>query len=367
VSEQTNPADLLRQARDFYQGEIDDHTTYANLAAHSRDKEIGRLLQHIAGMEKGHARFWVKVLERRGAAVPAVRPRRWRQRVLRQLQRWIDPMLLVAALELGDSRAVMAYHRLWQGDTLEADERETLRRIILDELEHEAAFRQHSQRSGLGNVRDFVLGMNDGLVEILGTVTGLSAAYAGKPLLVAVSGLIVGIAGALSMAIGAFLSVRSQRQVNEGTRQHMAMLFSVAPERAVEEYRQQLADSGVPQEISREIADKVGENQASLSRLLLQEVNENEWRSGLFTGLAYLFGVLFPVLPYFLAETSFNALIGSVFCAGLALAGVGGFIALASAISLRTKVSEMLVTGLGAAGIAYLFGSLMQYLFGITA
>jgi len=208
--------------------------------------------------------------------------------------------------------------------------------------------------------------MNDGLVEILGAVTGLSAAYAGNPLLVAVSGLVVGIAGALSMGIGAFISVRSQRQVNQGTRQRMEVLFGVAPERAVDEFRDKLREAGLPEDISEEVASRVGTRRESLSKLLLEDVTENEWRSGLFTGAAYLFGVLFPVLPYFLADSALTALVGSVFFAGLALATVGGFIALVSGIDLRTKILEMVISGLGAAALAWLFGLLMQNVFGIS-
>jgi VIT1/CCC1 family predicted Fe2+/Mn2+ transporter len=357
--------DLIKTACAFYIGEENDWLTYSELARYSRDPDIARLLKRIAGMEKRHARFWRDVLARRNAAPPKLRPRRWRLFLLRQLQRWVDPVVLVGALELGETSAVEAYHHLWQSKRLDPDECETLQGIILDELEHESAFRRQTRASGFGNVRDFVLGMNDGLVEILGAVTGLSAAYAGKPLLVAVSGLIVGIAGAMSMGIGAYISVRSQRQVNQGTRQRMEVLFDVAPQRAVEEYREKLIDSGVPEEISQEVAARVGENRDSLTRLLLAEVTENEWRSGLFTGVAYLFGVLFPVLPYFIADSSQAALIGSVFFAGLALAVVGGFIALLSGIPLRTKIMEMVVSGLGAAGLAWLFGMLMQNLFGI--
>ena len=113
-------------------------------------------------------------------------------------------------LELGETGAYKRYHRFLQDAPLKGEEKARLRKIILDELEHEKTFRQESTGTWATHVRDFVLGMNDGLVEILGAVTGLSAVYVGRPLIVGVSGLIVGIAGALSMAIGAFVSVRSQ-------------------------------------------------------------------------------------------------------------------------------------------------------------
>ena len=58
-------------------------------------------------------------------------------------------------------------------------------------------------------------------------------------------------------------------------------------------------------------------------------------------------------------------MLGSITLAGLALALVGGMIALVSGISLRGKITEMVVSGFSAAGLAYLFGHLMQTLFGV--
>jgi len=89
----------------------------------------------------------------------------------------------------------------------------------MDEIEHEEIFSKSKQLLHVENLRDFILGMNDGLVEILGAVTGLSAAYVNNPFMVAISGLIVGVAGALSMGIGSFISVRSQREMNEGNKE----------------------------------------------------------------------------------------------------------------------------------------------------
>ena len=52
-----------------------------------------------------------------------------------------------------------------------------------------------------------MLGMNDGLVEVLSVSVGLAGVY-GNPFYVALGGLIVGIGGVLSMAIGVLISVR---------------------------------------------------------------------------------------------------------------------------------------------------------------
>lgn len=359
-----NP-ELCNRARDFYLAEMNDHLTYTALANRTGDKGLQRLLEHIAAMELDHAGFWKSLLQEAGEPVPEVRPRRLRLLFLELLMRLVNPLLVISALELGETAAYDAYHRVLESGGLPPEKQQRLRTIIVDELEHEAAFHRRKESGGFSNIRDFILGMNDGLVEILGAVTGLSAAYPGNPLVVGVSGLIVGVAGALSMGIGAFISVRSQRQVNEGLRHRMNILFSVAPEKARAEFRNRLDESGIPPEVSAEVAEKVGQNPSSLIRLLAGESDENEWRSALFTGGAYFIGVFFPVLPYFLSHHSATALVASVLFAGLALATVGALISVLSGINMRGKVMEMVASGFTAAGLAYLFGRLMQGLFGI--
>lgn len=356
---------IEKQALAFYRDEIIDHMTYLELANSEREPRLHSLLSRIAALELNHSNFWKKVLESRGAVPPRITNNRARMALLRLLQRFVNPALLVSALELGESNTLKRYFEYLTTCELTEKEKAALRGIIVDEMEHEQSFRDESRRLGLANVRDFVLGMNDGLVEILGAVAGLTAVYWYNPKIIAISGLIVGIAGALSMGIGAFISVRSQRQINEGAKERMEILFEVAPERAVAEYRTRLAESGVPQELAQEIATRVGSNRQALTQLLLPETEEHEVRSGLFTGIAYLFGIAFPVTPYFLASNALSALLGAVALAGLALALVGLFISLVSGVSLKRKIAEMLMAGFVAAAIAYLFGSLVQSLIGV--
>lgn len=356
---------IVELAQEFYRDELRDHATYTALASRERNPQLRETLDRIAGMELKHSGFWRRLLESRGVPAPSYAPGALRLRLVRFFQRFLNAAFLVSVLELGESSAFAKYLDCLRTAKLDERERAELRTIVLDEIEHEITFRDQSRRLGLGNVRDYVLGMIDGLVEILGAVTGLSAVYAGNPLVVGVSGLVVGVAGAMSMGIGAYISVRSQRQVNEGLRERMEILFDVAPQRAVSEYQERLAESGVPDETAQEIARRVGANREAIARLLLPEATENELRSGLYTGFAYLAGVAFPVLPYFFAGSALHALGFSVLLAGLALAAAAAIVSVLSGISLRRKVVEMLVAGFSAAGIAYLFGSAMHALTGI--
>ena len=245
---------------------------------------------------------------------------------------------------------------------MDEEEKRRLGNIILDEIEHERIFDKEKKILHAENIRDLVLGMNDGLVELLGAVTGLSAVYVNNPLLVGLSGLIVGVAGALSMGIGAYVSVRSQRQVNEGTRRRLSIVFALSKDRDKEEVRERLEEMGLSNEVADEAADYIVKN--GKPENIIPEEDINEGRAAIYTGLAYILGVFFPVVPYFVAPTSYIALPFSILLAGLMLAIVSTIISVMSGISIKRKVMEMIVLGLGAAALSYLFGSLINYLFG---
>lgn len=323
---------LTDLAKDFYVGEINDYRLYTELAGRVKDPELREELKRIANMEKGHAKFWREFLKRRGEEVPSER-RRFFQSFVFFLSKFINPLLLVSLLELGESSAYTQYYRFVKERSNELSEEEVkaLKAIILDELSHESAFRDRLESMGLSNVRDLVLGMNDGLVELLGVVAGLSAVYRSEPVVVGASAVVVGVAGAISMGVGAFVSVRSQRQVNEAMRERERILADIT-------------GKGIPKDFNS---------------------SENEIRSALFTGLSYLLGVVFPVSPYFLVEDSLTGLYFSLSLAVLVLALVGGFIALVSGISLKKKVLEMVLSAGFAAGASFLFGSLVKRFFGL--
>lgn len=356
--------DVVKNAKAFYEDEYKDSVLYANLAKIEEDEKLKREFLRLSNIESKHAKFWHDFLKRRGAEAPRVKIGKSSLLLIRALRRILGPGAIVSLLEMGENSAIQKYFRFLTTHRFEDEERLRLNGVILDELEHERFFSDSKKRFHMENIRDFVLGMNDGLVEILGAVTGLSAVYTHNPFLVGISGLIVGVAGALSMGIGSFISVRSQRQVNESVKQRMEVLFRVAPEKAKEQLLSKLLESGMPPEVAQEVAEKLSLNENALLNLLIKEEGENEIRAALYTGLAYLMGVFFPVVPYFIAKSSLVALPFSILFAGVALGTVAVTISLLSGISIKKKAFEMVATGLGAAFISYLFGRLMESLFG---
>jgi len=151
--------------------------------------------------------------------------------------------------------------------------------------------------------------------------------------------------------------------VNEGIRKRLQIIFSVSKRRAEEEIRERLVEMGLTEDMAKNAAEKIAQDKNSIKSLVPRE-ESSELRAAVYTGLAYIMGVFFPVILYFLTSTIYIALPLSVIFAGLTLAIVSTIISIISGISVRKKVAEMVILGLGAAGLSYLVGSLMNLLFG---
>jgi len=349
----------------FYDNESNDAALYSALASMEKDPEFRSKLEDISKTETGHAEFWERLLHKR-RVTPKSKKRSFSIGIVKFLRMIFGGALVSSLFELGESTAVVTYSSFLESLSLSKEERTHVKRIIIDELEHEKAFSTSKQLFHVENFRDLILGMNDGLVEILGAVTGLSAVYLHNPLMVAVSGLIVGVAGALSMGIGSFISVRSQRQVNEGTRRRMELLFRVSEQRAKGELLDKLVSSGIPDDIAGDVAERICESREAVTNLLIEETHEQERRSAFYTGAAYAVGVFFPVVPYFFSGFSLVALPFSITFAGAALSVVATLVSVISGIQIKKKILEMVATGLGAAALSYMIGYIIQNIFGIV-
>ncbi len=356
--------EIIAIAKKFYQNEMKDSLIYEYLGHLEKRREFRAKLLGLANIEKRHAEFWKNFVEKRGGKVKDVKLSSFKKFSLRILKLLLGSVYMVSLFEATESSTVSTYYNFYKDYNLNEEEKRELGNIILDELEHEKIFENEKKLLHAENIRDLVLGMNDGLVELLGAVTGLSAVYVNNPMIVGLSGLIVGVAGALSMGIGTYVSVRSQRQVNEGTRNRLSIVFSLSQERAKKEVKEKLEEMGLAGEVSDTAADYIVKKGKPENIIPKEDIDEG--RAALYTGLAYILGVFFPVIPYFFAPTSYIALPFSVFLAGLALAIVSAIISVMSGISIKRKVAEMVMLGLGAAALSYLFGYVISIFFGAS-
>lgn len=144
--------------------------------------------------------------------------------------------LIVESIEVHGIRAYLRVAEEVQGTKFQAP----LEQVLRDEFEHEASIIGSSdaeKRTG-DTVRNFLLGFNDGLVELLGVVIGFYATLS-SPKLIIVAGISVISAGSFSMAAGAFNATYAEADIDtlednkerfkQGKKVHLSVRAGTAP------------------------------------------------------------------------------------------------------------------------------------------
>jgi len=295
-------------------------------------------------MEKNHARFWSEFLTSREVSIEGVRVSRLKVSFWVLSFKMLELGLTFKILESSERKAIEMYSEILDSEELSSEEREVLKKVLEDELIHEHIFAEEESRfkEFINHVRDAVLGMNDGLVEVLSVFAGLAGAY-GDPLYVALSGLIVGIGGALSMGIGAFTSVRAQKQVRLGVLTRLRVVAKYAAHILIEKVTKYMVRRGLREETDRVIA-KEAKGRGVLDKVVVEEEYgireerlENPLRAGTYTGVFYAVGAFISLRPYFAMMPVSVALPASFIMAAL-MPGIMGFlIAITAELSIRVR------------------------------
>lgn len=197
-------------ARSLVLDELFDLTLYQEL----RNISSGGLrdvLDQLVPIEIKHYQFWNEFFGLDIAALDL--RRRIKLRLILRLCRAFNPTAAHLALEAIEIYGVRKYLSLW--DAHEATPfGQALREILRDEFQHEdAVVSQMAERKiSPERIRSIFLGLNDGLVEILGAITGFFAAF-GKPSAILAASVTTAVAGAFSMAAGAYVAGSSEREM----------------------------------------------------------------------------------------------------------------------------------------------------------
>jgi len=213
-------------------------------------------------------------------------------------------------------------------------------------------------------LRAGVLGANDGIVSTAALVIGVAAATDDRRAILT-AGLAGLAAGAMSMAAGEYVSVRSQREVFE---------YQIGLEREeLEEYPQAEADElaliyetkGFPPDDARRLAQTlIGDPERALDTLAREELGLNPdelgspWGAAISSFLAFAAGALIPLLPYLFAEGS-AAFGASIAAAAVALFAVGATLSFFTGRSALASGLRMLAIGSAAGAATYGIGSLV--------
>ena len=282
---------LNKQILRFQQDEIDGHEIYKGLAKIVRDPANSKIIADLSGDELGHYRTW------RRYSGQDVKANRFKVFAYLLLGRIFGYTFVIKMLEKDEDKASQGYEP-YKARFPELEE------IIRDEDEHEEQLIAMIDEERLKYSGSVVLGLNDALVELTGTLAGLTLAFQNTRL-IALSGLITGIAAALSMAASEFLSTSSEETV------------------------------------------------------------KNPVKASIYTGLTYIVTVAVLILPYLLISNYYAALAVMLVLGVLIIALFNFYSSVVREESFLKNFGRMTAISLGVAALSFGIGFLVRSVFGI--
>lgn len=292
-SKKRDLSDSTRQMiLELQQNEVTEQAIYLNLAKRVKKQSEKEILQRIGNEEGVHSNIWSKYTNKKLA------PQKFKVFIYTLLSIILGYTFVIKIMEKGEKDTQEMYSKL----ALEVPEAE---KIYHDEQSHEQALIDMLDEERLQYVGSMVLGLNDALVELTGTLAGLSFALQNNRL-VALSGLITGISATLSMASSEYLSARS-------------------------------------------------------------EGNPNAFKSSLYTGAMYIFAVVLLVLPYLVlpADQYVYALIIMLLIVVIIIFSFTYYISVAKDLPFRKRFLEMAGISLSVAALSFIVGILVKQFLGI--
>ncbi len=365
----TTAADLERYKKSR-QDEIDSAAQYHAMADAEPREGIADVYRRLAAIEEKHAAFWEDRLRAAGAD-PGKRRPSFRARVLARLARRFGAQLVLPTIAAGEYAQRNAYlaHPETNGTSMTQEERMHARVLgnVLAKahgLGGSALARIEGRHRNVGAnaLRAAVLGANDGLSSNLSLVMGVAGATVDSRtiLLAGIAGL---LAGAFSMALGEWVSVKSARELAE---REIAIEKSEL-ERDPDEEREELAliyeSKGLaPREASALSRTLMKDQSAALDALSREELGidpselgGSPWTAAITSFVLFAIGAVVPVAP-FLFTSARLAPVLSMAASGLGLALIGVGISIITGRSPLWSAARQLVLGFIAAAATFAIG-----------
>lgn len=283
--------EVRQQLISAMRGEITEHFIYTKLAEQTRDEKNRKVLRQIADDELKHYRLWASYTNKE------VAPSHWEIWKYYWISKIFGITFGLKLMEKGEEKAQINYQLI-------ASEVPEAKNVTAEENQHENELLGLIEEEHLKYMGSIVLGLNDALVEILGTLAGLTFALQ-NTMLVALAGIITGIAGALSMASSEYLSNKAE-----------------------------------------------GKSELAL-------------KSSVFTGIAYVIAVVFLVAPYLIFKSPFVALIVALIDSILIVFLFTYYLSVANDQPFRKRFVEMVALSTVVGLISFGLGYLVRLMFGI--
>lgn len=213
--------------------------------------------------------------------------------------------------------------------------------------------------SRLNWLRAGVMGANDGIVSTGSLVVGVAGAAVSNGALLA-SGLAAVIAGALSMGVGEYVSVSSQRDSQEAELAHERLQLDSEPERELDELTALIQAQGIEAHFARQLAGQLTDSDALAAHAryelgIAPHELTNAWHAAWASMLAFVLGALIPLAAILLSDRQVAVPVTAV-AVVLALAVTGSVAAHLGGARKPRAILRTVGGGLGAMIVTYCLG-----------
>ncbi len=280
------PSEVKSKILTMQKGEITEHFIYEKLAKSVKDPHNQSVLQRIAKDELGHHDLWQQYTGEKA------HPSRFKIWLYYLVSRVFGLTFGIKLMEEGEEKAQVAYAEIANFVPAASD-------VARDEHRHERQLIRLIDEERLRYTADMVRGLNVALVELTGTLAGLTLALPDSGLIVLV-GLITGTVMVLSVASTEYLATKS----GEG--------------------------------------------------------GHSPFKAALYGGLTNIVTFLFLLFPYLIFDNVYLSLGVMIFNAIVVVFLFSFYISVAREISFRKRFSEMVLLSLGVAALAFVIGYLAR-------
>lgn len=279
--------------------EYRDLTMYREFLSIEKNPDFKRILKELIEHEEKDYALWLEISAVKKFSVS--RPKRFAYRTMRRI---LGLTFTAKFLERHERRKLAQYREFLARNRQPEHVRRRIENIISHGLDYEQNLISQIKEEQVEFTSSIILGLNDGLIELTGALTGFSFAFA-KHEIVALGGFIMGVAAALSMASSAYMQARHEK-------------------------------------------------------------GKDPRKAGIYTGISYLLVVLLLIAPYlFIVKVGTAVAVMGVIALSI-IAGVSYYTSVLFGRRFRLQFGEMFIFSVGVAAIAFVIGIFFKRLTGIA-
>ncbi len=372
--------ETVEVVRRNWRAEVETAQVYRDLAEREQDEKRKGILLRMAEAEERHAARWEQKLRDMGEPTPQLADTIW-TRFKRRFTRSLGTDVAIRRMEAAEEKHEREFTT--QRDRAlakEEDVREFLRTSALEEKAHARALnamvsppsaksvldtilkRERWHGRGGSWVADAIYGVNDGLGAVFGIVSGVAGATNNQQHIVLISGLAGMMASSLSMGAGAYLAVKSEREVYEAEIAREKAEVEENPEEEIEEMSLFYQLQGFSPEESQRMAERLAEQPEQLVQAMAQsELGLSQhhfgkpWTSAFSAALSTAVGAFIPIIPFFFMS-GVAAVVAAFTISIIAHFAVGAVKSLITIRSWWASGLEMTIVGVIEAVVTYGLG-----------